>query len=221
MSKNLVRRLAATLIVAGAAVVPAHAATVPFYDDFNTVSNSTPGVPPGGWTVSGGTVDTIATPNTYSIICRGGTGGCIDLDGTSNPAAIGLLSNGPFTIQPGQTFQLSAWVSGNQRNNTSESLSFGFRDNADTSIIIASANSPTLTSSDADATFQLISMLYTNQTASAQTLRIYFLGNGVANQIGPILDDVSLAAVPLPAAAWLLLSGLVGFGALGRRKVAA
>jgi len=41
------------------------------------------------------------------------------------------------------------------------------------------------------------------------------------DNIGPLLDNVSLTAVPLPAAAWLLLSGLVGFAALGRRKLAA
>jgi len=33
-----------------------------------------------------------------------------------------------------------------------------------------------------------------------------------------VLDNVSLAAVPLPAAAWLLLSGLIGFGAIARRS---
>jgi len=45
-----------------------------------------------------------------------------------------------------------------------------------------------------------------------------FFETGGGDNVGPILDDVSLTAVPLPAAAWLLLSGLVGFGALGRRK---
>jgi PEP-CTERM motif len=46
---------------------------------------------------------------------------------------------------------------------------------------------------------------------------IFFAALGGDN-IGPILDNVSLTAVPLPAAAWLLLSGLAGLGFVGRRK---
>jgi hypothetical protein len=220
MKQSMTTKIFGTaLLLAGSALGSAQAATVLFTDGFNTVSNSTPGVPPGGWTVEPGeTVDTISMPNGYSIDCRGGSGGCIDLDGT--PGGSGLLSKGPFTIQPGQTFTLSAWVSGNQRNDDDESLTFGFRDSANINTIVASASSGTLSSSDNDTTFQLIEMSYTNTTAAAQSLRIFFLGAG-ADLRGAILDDVSLTAVPLPAAAWLLLSGLVGFAALGRRKAAA
>ena len=52
-----------------------------------------------------------------------------------------------------------------------------------------------------------------------QTVRIFFSSlTGSDDNVGPMLDDVSLTAVPLPAAAWLLLSGLIGFAAIARRS---
>jgi hypothetical protein len=41
--------------------------------------------------------------------------------------------------------------------------------------------------------------------------------NAGGDNIGAILDNVSVSAVPLPAAVWLFGSGLMGFMALRRR----
>jgi hypothetical protein len=44
---------------------------------------------------------------------------------------------------------------------------------------------------------------------------------GVSDNIGLLLDNVKLTAVPLPAAVWLMLSGIAGLGAFARRRRAA
>ncbi|HKE97130.1 MAG TPA: VPLPA-CTERM sorting domain-containing protein, partial [Povalibacter sp.] len=47
-------------------------------------------------------------------------------------------------------------------------------------------------------------------------------GNGTIYVVdeGPSLYVLTPAPVPLPAAAWLLMSGLAGLGAIGRRRAA-
>jgi hypothetical protein len=58
---------------------------------------------------------------------------------------------------------------------------------------------------------------YTQALFSGTARSIVF--GGANAQIG--FDDITLAPVPLPAAAWLLLSGLAGLGVFGRRRAAA
>ena len=218
MNMNVIRGAAASLIVACGAIAPAHAATVLFTDDFGGGGYALD-TDPTNWDTVNGTVDWLAPSNDYSISCADAVTGCVDLDGSVQDAGT-MFTSGTFNLVAGTTYQLTAYVSGNQRGNLSpplnaaDSLAFGFlsggnpvlQPGATGSIATILPNQP----------FTLISLSFTPTTS---VLASIFFETGGGDNVGPILDNVSLAAVPLPAAAWLLLSGLVGFAALGRRKV--
>lgn len=53
---------------------------------------------------------------------------------------------------------------------------------------------------------------------TAGTYSVFVSAGGLSDSVGGLVDNMSLAAVPIPAAGLLLLASLAGLGALARRR---
>jgi hypothetical protein len=217
----------------------AMALPIPFQDNFDYVSTgSTSSF--GSWVVmnqspsgQASNVDTLNSPyaSSFGVTCHGGAGGCVDLDG-SNATNIGpMVVSGTFSLLAGHTYTLSAYISGNQRplyGPASDDVYFGFL-SSDYNVTPSTFTGSVLIQNhtgalDPNSPFALYSVSYT--AGSNVDVKVGFVNNSigaVSDFFGAILDDVSVAditAVPLPASAWLLLTGLLALGLVSRRGVA-
>lgn len=238
---STLRRLAALSTTAAAlalASLPASAAVVfstPF-DAENGGNSALNYTGWSGWTVSNGSVDLVRSGN-FGITCRGGSGSCVDLDGSTGDA--GQFTTAYFNFNAGDLVRGDWYLSGNQRNGSAESNLFqsfdldaattlanlivdlgagGVQNIGTVSGVTGVSWSPGIA---AGSTFLHYGFEFT--ATAAGSLRLNFHQSGGDN-VGAILDDVTLSItprsteVPEPGSWGLALAALGGLVAARRRR---
>jgi len=185
-----------------------------------------------------GTVDLVHTGDGFGIVCAGGPGGCIDLDGSTGDAGI-IVSKPAFSFGAGDQVNLSFLISGNQRNLAAADTWFGgvsFGGLLNMSNIVLDAGCGSFASANGaynglfvgagfcptfgNTPFALRTLSFT--AGQSGTLHLLF-GDAVgADNIGAILDNVVLRvespAVPEPATWMMMIAGFAMVGRAMRRR---
>jgi choice-of-anchor C domain-containing protein len=161
------------------------------------------------WNVVSGSVEWISTywaakDGSYSI----------DLNGTNySGSSAGKISQ-TFATQPGQAYQVSFWMSGNPDDGGSFSEK-RIRAGADGLAEEFTVNTASMSRSS--MLWTLYSLLFTADDTQA-TLFFESLNNESNNPgWGPVIDLVTVNAVPIPGAAWLMGAGLIGVVGIRRK----
>lgn len=180
-----------------------HAASPIFSDDFNSYSaDQFNWAPPAlsSWTVSpNGTVDIHGAGGIFDLIP--GNGSYVDLDGTTSSS--GLFSNNVNLIE-GSTYTLSFDLAGSHRG-SAETVNVNFG---------STVASYSFNSEDPFSTFTLN---FTPESSGSYSFSYLNVGG---DNVGALLDNVSVSAVPEPEIYAMLLVGLGMMGFMTRRRKA-
>lgn len=204
MSSQFSRLLVLVLAASGLlALPPAASATVVFFDSFDTEAlelNTTL----DNWTVTNGTIDVVGLI-TYPTLCAGGPSptACVDLDGSSSDA--GTITH-TQAVAAGD-YRLSYWLRGNARPE--------YPTRGPDTVVITLDTSNGGHTLPYDEPWTEYSLLLTGYAGG--NLSIVFDHAGGDN-VGLLLDDVKLEAVPEPGTLLLLGSGISALALRRRRK---
>lgn len=197
MIKQFSKVLMSSLILMVFMITTSVAAPV-FSDNFDTdvlATNQT--TFNGGWTVSNGTVDVIGDPSFYDMLP--GNGRYVDLDGSSGQS--GFFSK-DFSLTAGLVYTATFDLAGSQRGD-SESVHVQFGDTyADY----------TLNSGDG---FSNYSLSFTPTVTDTYFLSFQNVGG---DNVGALLDNTSVSAVPEPETYAMLLIGLLAVSVYSSKR---
>jgi len=199
-----VLKAALTILVAVSPWV-AQASTLVFSDNFDANTIGLNKVP-AGWSISnGGTVDIVSSA--YLLPCFGGGGTCVDLNGSSSKP--GNLFSPTFSLTANQAYSATFELAGNARLIQTDTVSVLF--GTTTASFSRTRTNP----------FSLETVYFTPTTTGNYTLS-FLDSNNLSNldDVGALLDNVSVQAVPEPATYAMLLLGLGFIGIGTRRKLA-
>jgi hypothetical protein len=200
--------LAAIALVGAATVGSAEAAYVATstslsddFEDYNTQVpvNSSPFT--DRYTVGPNTVDLVG-PGSFAALCLNGTK-CVDLVGTNNNLNGGFTTVNAFDAND---YKVSFQVFGNGRYNVGDPA-------FDKIDVIFGGVTQTLTGIGRTADF-LATLVFANV---AQGAKLQIVGYGERNQQGPLIDNLTVSVVPIPAAALLFATALGGLAWARRR----
>ncbi|GAO38165.1 hypothetical protein SCH01S_09_00120 [Sphingomonas changbaiensis NBRC 104936] len=186
-----------------------------------------------GLTVTNGTVDLVKSGD-FGIGCAGGSGACVDLDGSTNDA--GLVSSNSYAFGAGDRVALSLVFSGNQRNapppdsfsmrfdfSGPVSGNFGYMSSffGTSTAAFTNQSSLTLTVSNIAPNFAFTDLtFFFDPTSGGSTT--FGLQDGGNDNIGVVIDNLQLSvgAVPEPATWAMMIAGFGLAGMAARRRSA-
>lgn len=213
------RRLAVAGLLFGGLLTGAQGAYagVIFADDFDAEPGSGEGTSGlsgtnytgfANWTIAGGTVDLIANGDFASgpgITCAGGSGKCVDLDGSQGSA--GTMTSIAIDLQIGTyrlTYELAGVDDGFSQTNA------GFPNTVDVTVQTSGGGPVAFTAQhelEKGDPFSLLGGVFS--ITAPTSVEIVFQNQG-GDFFGAVLDNVALRSVPAPASPLLLLAGAVG-----------